>query len=110
MAAQAMPYPGMYYGMQGMQPAFMDPHAAERQMQEYARLQQEQAKRRPELYGELDMSPIDRIPYIYIYINADLSLPYPYLYLYLHLLHTDIDMHIDIQNITSHHITLHDIT
>ena len=73
MAAQAMPYPGMYYGMQGMQPAFMDPHAAERQMQEYARLQQEQAKRRPELYGELDMSPIDRIPYIYIYKCRSLS-------------------------------------
>jgi len=46
---QVMPYPGMYYGMQGMQTAFMDPHAAERQMQEYARLQQEGAKRRPEL-------------------------------------------------------------
>lgn len=46
--SEAMPYPGMYYGMQGMQPAFMDPHAAERQMQEYARLQQEQAKRRLE--------------------------------------------------------------
>ena len=43
---QVMPYPRMYYGMQT---AFMDPHAAERQMQEYARLQQEGAKRRPEL-------------------------------------------------------------
>ena len=36
----------MYYGMQPA--AFMDPHAAERQMQEYARLQQEDAKRRPQ--------------------------------------------------------------
>lgn len=46
LAAEVMPYPAMYYGMQ---PAFMDPHAAERQMQEYARQQQEEAKRRLEL-------------------------------------------------------------
>ncbi|CAK9037003.1 unnamed protein product [Durusdinium trenchii] len=42
----AVAYPGMWYGMPT--PALLDPHAAERQMQEYARLQQEETKRRLE--------------------------------------------------------------
>lgn len=40
----------MWYGMPGMPGMpYMDPHAAERHMQEYARLHQEEAKRRLEL-------------------------------------------------------------
>eukprot|EP00913_Durusdinium_trenchii_P007022 g6605.t2 len=42
----AVAYPGMWYGMPT--PALLDPHAAERQMQDYARLQQEETKRRLE--------------------------------------------------------------
>ena len=42
---EVMSYPMWYGGMPGMP---MDSHAAERQMQEYARLQQEDAKRRME--------------------------------------------------------------
>ncbi|CAE7577070.1 unnamed protein product [Symbiodinium pilosum] len=43
-ALQAYP---MWYGMPGM--PYLDPHAAERHMQEYARLHQEEAKRRLEM-------------------------------------------------------------